>query len=276
LKFDPASVFSNAVAKPFKMDKGVFSYSEGNQLMTKLPITETMDQDLSPSNNEEMGRSQKTVVPLNITNSFDKDRSRLGVPDKNRANNFSMNFDSKNKDMSTENFILQTMSSLEYLKSKMCDVSNVSNKGNNDTVKSIDFVSSPELGKTKDTSALSGTKMMNTLSNNKSNISLPNNSSLIANSNPFQKLINSSEMSQRNKDSGRLMTHPIKNLGDLTGKSKYLNTDVPPFDSSSFAAKCKAVHLGQAHGSKVSKGILKSSSKTGKKKSKLTPSTLLK
>jgi hypothetical protein len=134
---------------------------------------------------------------------------------------------------------MRTMHSLEYLKHKIINSSSIS-KNRDETIKSFDLVSSPELGKTKDTSAFSGTKIMNNLTVNKTQISLNNNSSILGNIN-MQKLVTNDDLSmKRNSEKG------VKHIGGYSAKAKYLTGSLDPQECTSFAAKIEAINFRES------------------------------
>lgn len=167
---------------------------------------------------------------------------------KQRSHNVTENLGHRKELLNTD-FIVRIMTSLESLHPKGTDSSNVS-KLKDETVKSMDIASSPDLGKTKDTSTFSGVKFMNNMNSNKTNVSANNSSSILGGNLAASKLIlgkmrNSKHLAHDSSDSfnskRNQFRHSYKELkrphkstqflkapGDLTSKSKYLTDNIKP------------------------------------------------
>lgn len=117
-----------------------------------------------------------------------------------RLNNLSENYDRyDHQNISSGDFIQKSMSILEFIKNKTADSISLS-KIKDETIPSFDFRSSPELGKTKNTSAFSGGRLQNHLVKNGSKKSKYNDisntlshSEMSRSESILRKLINSSD-----------------------------------------------------------------------------------
>lgn len=179
-------------------------------------------------------------TPIDMGNSYDQDMSKFTARvERNYSNNVTEHYENRN-DSSNADFILRTMASLENLKNKLGDSTYVS-KFRDDTIKSLDFASSPELGKTKDTSAFSGNKLLNKMNTNKTNHSVNHSNSLLGGQGMTSKMITNSDMSCRNMNKTNPINLLINTPGEYTNKSKYLTDNIKPQEISSFAARIEAI-----------------------------------
>jgi hypothetical protein len=192
--------------------------------------------------------------------SYEDSNKSLNRLVKQRSHNVTENLDHRQELLNTD-FIVRIMTSLESLNPRGMDSSNVS-KLKDETIKSMDIGFSPDLGKTKDTSAFSGAKFMNNMNSNKTNLSANNNSSILGSNLAASKLIlgkmsSSKHLAHDSSDSFNTkkaqfrhsykeMKRPHKSTqflhkpGDLTSKSKYLTDNIKPHAAWSFAAKIDA------------------------------------
>lgn len=178
--------------------------------------------------------------PMDMANSYEQDMSKFTARvERQYSNNVTEHYENRN-DSSNADFILRTMASLENLKNRLGDSTYVS-KFRDDTIKSLDFASSPELGKTKDTSAFSGNKLLNKMNTNKTNHSVNHSNSLIGGQGMTSKMITNSDMSCRNMNKTNPINLLINTPGEYTNKSKYLTDNIKPQEISSFAARIEAI-----------------------------------
>ena len=103
-------------------------------------------------------------IPIDFMNSYENDTSKFiskiqrQQSSIERSQNSITNPSDNKTDTNIHDFLQKSMNSLKILRKCVVDSSNLS-KIKDESMKSIDIPSSPDLGKTKDTSSLSGTKM---------------------------------------------------------------------------------------------------------------------
>jgi len=132
-------------------------------------------------------------APMDGLSSYDQDTSKFtNRLQKMHSHNVTDNIDQR-QELSNTDFVARIMTSLETLNNRIYDTSNIS-KFRDETVKSIDIGSSPDLGKTKDTSTFSGTKLINRMNGTKTAMSANNSEFILGNNTYASKLGNGNSL----------------------------------------------------------------------------------
>ena len=150
-------------------------------------------------NNDDKTQTDNTWnIQLDFMNSYENDSSkfiskiqRQQSSIERSQNSLSNNRDNKS-DQNIRDFMQRSMNSLKILKRFAVESSNIS-KLKDETLKSVDLPSSPDLGRTKDTSSLSVTKLKNKV-NMKAQLSNNSNSSIPWGVRKSSKIITSSDI----------------------------------------------------------------------------------
>jgi hypothetical protein len=272
LVLDPSALFQNTLdMKSFNLGDRIKEYKEFNvfdkrnkdniHLYQGIPMYDSEEKDkitkpwfgntqFSPDK-DEIGDSQPINIPIDMTNSYEHESNKYtGRLEHHRSDNVINHYSNQTKELSSADFILRTMHSLEFLKNKIYDSSNIS-KNRDESIKSCDFVSSPEASKTKDTSAFLGSKILRNFMGNKTQILLNNNSSILENIN-IQKLATSDEL--RVKRNSRKVNNQNS---EYNVKTKYLTGTLDRQDLTSFADKIEAINFRESKKNTVLKSSCK-------------------
>jgi hypothetical protein len=271
LVLDPSAMFQNTSdMKSFNLGDRIKDYKEFNVFDKRnkdnintyqgIPMYDSEEKgevtkpwfgnaQFSPDK-DEIGNSQPANIPVDMTNSYEHESNKYTGRLEHHTSTNIINHSNQTKELSSADFILRTMHSLEFLKNKIYDSSNIS-KNRDESIKSCDFVSSPEASKTKDTSAFLGSKILRNFMGNKTQILMNNNSSILDNIN-IQKLTASDELGVMRKS-----WKATNQNSDYNVKNKYLTGTLDHQESTSFADKIEAINFRESKKNTVIKSSCK-------------------
>lgn len=175
----------------------------------------------------------------------------------------SKGFKEAKKASNISDFIVKSMNSLKNLQKFVAESSNAS-KLKDETLKSLDAGSSPDLGKTKDTSSLSGIKLQNKMNTNKTYASMNNSSSILGGAGMNSRIIGENELKLISMMPAKLISHQSLNQKDSSSKIKYLTDKTKSNESNhnSFADRIETIKEKDDH---REKGLMETA-KFGKNK----------
>ena len=252
MNFDQYSKENGSIIRDRYFDKNLKKTNKDDVIYDKNQINNiNLRKDMKVIDNgmsdDQVPFESNSNIPFDFYNSYENENSKFApivVKQHSSIEKSDSNIDSKEikNNSNINDFILKSMNSLKNLQKSIAESSNLS-KLKDETLKSIDGPYSPDLGKTKDTSALSGSKFHNKINSDKTYASINNSSSLLGGIGMNSKIIGESELKLLNIFPTKLISHQSLNLKDQNPKSKYLSdtTKIIENNQQSFADKIEAL-----------------------------------